>query len=245
MTSLNIMGLISTIALFLPIVLIFILKLYKQRSFLVLSIYYAFPAIYNLAQENVIYFPKSILRYFGIVSNLLDAPLMLVFLCLFSYSPILTRRISIAIYAFIFYEVMIISVVGFNTKAITCFLGLGILLVLIVSYLLFARQVKLIITQQKGPGKALMTSAVFSSYTIFGIIYLFYFLLKLPNVFHDALLMYYIVSLISALLMTGGIWIENKRIKKLKELKHTRRELAVIYGRKDAAVPPTAAWKHI
>jgi hypothetical protein len=36
--------------------------------------------------------------------------------------------------------------------------------------------------------------------------------------------------------MAIGILIENKRFKKLDELRHTRKELATIYGEKKVAV---------
>jgi hypothetical protein len=229
MTTLTLMGIISTIALFLPISLILLLKLFRQRSFLMLAFYYLLPGVYNLAQEKFIPFPKTTLKYFGIANNLLDAPLMLTFLCLFSYSALMTKRISILIYAFVAYEAIIVAAAGFNTNAITYILGPGILLILALSFILFRRHVKLIITQQKGPGKALMTSSVLLSYTIFGLIYLFYFVLKVPGISNDVFLMYYIVSLLSALLMAAGIWIENKRFQKLNELKYTRKELAAIY----------------
>ena len=51
----------------------------------------------------------------------------------------------------------------------------------------------------------------------------------------DAEFIYYMVSILSAILMSIGIVIENKRFKKLDELKHTRKELATIYGEKKVA----------
>jgi len=43
------------------------------------------------------------------------------------------------------------------------------------------------------------------------------------------------VSILSSILMAIGILIENKRFKKLDELRHTRKELATIYGEKKVA----------
>ena len=59
----------------------------------------------------------------------------------------------------------------------------------------------------------------------------FYWLIKNQQYRKDAELVYYVVSILSALLMSAGIIIENKRIKKLDELKNTRKELATIYGK--------------
>ena len=51
----------------------------------------------------------------------------------------------------------------------------------------------------------------------------------------DAQLVYYLVTILSAILMSIGILIENKRIKRLDELKNTRKELATIYGERKVA----------
>jgi hypothetical protein len=68
-------------------------------------------------------------------------------------------------------------------------------------------------------------------------VYIFYYLLKNKQYKQDAQLVYYLVTLLSAGLMSIGIIIENKRIKKIGELKNTRKELATLYGHtKTAAV---------
>ena len=236
MKSLAILGIISTIISFIPIVLILFFKLFRHRSFFALSIYYLLPGIYNLAQEHLITLPPKFYHYFGLINNLLDAPLMLVFLCFFSYSSLMTKRIRLGIYFFLLFEVIVLVITGLNVKAITTILGPGILAILPFSFFLFLRQVRLTIIQQKALGKALMISSVLSSYIIYLLIYLFYYVLKTPNVHDDVVLMYYVVSLLSTLLMSSGLIIENKRIKKLKELQNTRKELASIYGKTKTAV---------
>jgi len=80
-----------------------------------------------------------------------------------------------------------------------------------------------------------MASSVFISYVIFSIVYIFYYLMKNEQYQGDAELIYYLINILSAILMTMGILIENKRFKKLGELKHTRKELATIYGEKKVA----------
>jgi len=234
MNSLAILGIISTIISFIPIILILFFKLFRHRSFLALSIYYLLPGIYNLAQEHFIPLSPAITNSLGLITNLLDAPLMFTFLCLFSYSASMTKTIRFGIYIFMIYEVIILVISGFNVKGITVILGPGILGIFSLSFLIFLRQVKLTITQQKALGKALMISSVLVAYTIFILIYLFYYLLKTPNVHNDATLMYYLVSLFAAMLMSSGLLIENKRIKKLRELQNTRKELASIYGKTKA-----------
>jgi len=80
-----------------------------------------------------------------------------------------------------------------------------------------------------------MASAVFISYVIFSIVFIFYYLVKNERYHVDAELIYYLVSILSSILLAIGILIENKRFKKLDELRHTRKELATIYGEKKVA----------
>jgi hypothetical protein len=101
--------------------------------------------------------------------------------------------------------------------------------------LFFLRYVRLSVSNGKSLGKAVMASSVFISYTIFSIVYVFYYLLKNQQYQGDAELIYYLISILSAMLMSIGIHIENKRFKKLDELRHTRKELAAIYGEKKVA----------
>ena len=88
-----ILGIISTIVLFVPFILILVLKLFTLRSFLALSVYYVSSGIYNLIAQNVIAASPSVSRSIGIVNNLLDAPLMILFLMFFSTSLLMRKRI--------------------------------------------------------------------------------------------------------------------------------------------------------
>lgn len=236
MSSHSILGIISSLVLFVPVMLIVIFKLFGHRSFLALFLYYLISGLYNLIVQNVIDLPLTIARPIGIVNNLLDAPLLLVFLIFFSTSAVMTKRITIAIFGFIAFEIVVLLLNGFNVNAVKIVLGPDIAVILVLSSLFFLRNVRLAITNQKSLGKAVMVSSVLLAYSIFSLVYIFYYLLKNKQYQQDAQLVYYLVSLLSAVLMSIGIIIEQKRIKKLDELKHTRKELATLYGH-----PKTAA----
>ena len=59
-----------------------------------------------------------------------------------------------------------------------------------------------------------MASAVFISYVIFSMVYIFYYLVKNERYHVDAELIYYLVSILSSILLAIGILIENKKIQK-------------------------------
>jgi hypothetical protein len=230
MSSHSILGIISSIVLFIPFILIIVLKLITRRSFLALAVYYLAAGFYNLITQNVVDAPLWFSRPIGIINNLLDAPLMLLFFIFFSTSPLMTKRITTTIFIFLAFEALILVIFGFNVKAVKIVLGPDIAIVLVLSFLFFLRNVRLAITNQKSLGKAIMTSSILLAYCIFSLVYIFFYLVKNKQYQDDARLIYYLVTLLSAILMSVGIAIENKRIKKLCELKNTRKELATLYG---------------
>jgi hypothetical protein len=231
----SILGIISSIVLFIPFILILILRLFTHRSFLALSVYYLAAGVYNLITQNVVDAPLWFSRPIGIINNLLDAPLMLLFLIFFSTSSQMTRRITTTIFIFLAFEAVIMVIFGFSIRTVKIILGPDIAIILVLSFLFFLRNVRLAITNQKSLGKAIMVSSVFLAYSIFSLVYIFYYLLKNKQYKQDAQLVYYLVTLLSAVLMSIGIFIENKRIKKLSELKYTRKELATLYGQTKTA----------
>src|SRR5215831_6812828 len=226
-------GIISSVALFIPVIIIAVFGLYRNRSFLALAGNYLIVGVHNLMIQGIIVTPKSISDSFNIFCNLLDAPLMLIFLIFFRISAKTTKQIFNTLYAFLGFEVVILLVFGFSAKTVEIILGPDSILILVLSFIFFLRNVRLTITNPKALGKAIMASSVFVFYAIFSLVYVFFFLIKNNQYREDARLVYYLVTLLSTLLMSLGIVIENKRIKKLDELKNTRKELAAIYGGKN------------
>ena len=242
----SIVGICSSIALFLPILLILLLKLGKYRSFPFLIFYYGSALLYNLMTEGYVHTNTAQTRFWGITNNLVDIPLMLLFLTYFSTSRIFTKRLQIAIIGFIVFEVIILFISGYNVDAITITLGPGVLIIAGLSLYFFIRYVKLAVTNHKATGKALMSAAVLFAYGCFTFIYLMYYVFKahLDRDGHvkkqykdDTFLIYFLVTIISSLLMCIGLIYERKRIRKLYELKITRKELSSIYSDTKTAAP--------
>jgi len=225
------LGVVSSIVLFVPIILILAFKLFSNRSFLALGLYYFLSGIYNLISQNIFNAPAVFSRSLGILVNLLDAPLMLLFLIFFSTSVLMKKRITTAIFIFLAFEAIIVFIYGFNVQTVKIILGPDIMIIIVLSFLFFMRNVRLAVTNLKSLGKAIIASSVLLSYTIFTVVYIFYYLFKNKQYRDDAELVYYLVTILSVILMSAGIVIENKRIRKLGELKNTRKELATIYGK--------------
>jgi glucan phosphoethanolaminetransferase (alkaline phosphatase superfamily) len=183
-------------------------------------------------KQAIITAPATVYQSIAITDNFLDAPLLLIFFLFFSSSALMTKRLKLGLFIFLGLEAIIFVVFGFSVKAVKIILGPDIAVVLLISFMFFLRYVRLAITNSKSLGKAIMISSILLSYSIFSLVYIFFYLIKNRQYREDAQLIYYLISIISALLMAVGILIEKKRIKKLDELKNTRRELAIIYGEK-------------
>jgi hypothetical protein len=222
------MGFVSSFALFIPIVLILILRLGNYRSFPALLFYYSSVFIYNLMTEGYIPANNNVIHYWGIVNNLLDVPLMLMFLTYFSLAPLFKQKMKILILGFFVFEGVVMIVTGFTINGLTIILGPGLVIISGFSLHFFIRHATMAIEHRKSTGKALIAGSLLFSYACFSILYVMFYIVKTDQV-EDTFLIYFISTTVSALLMSAGLLFEWKRVEKIKELKITRKELTDIY----------------
>ncbi len=234
------MGLVAAIALFLPITLIFTLRLATYRTFPVLLVYYIAVVTNNLFAQGCFKASPEVINIMGVTNNLLDAPLMLYFMTYFSTSSLFTKSLKIFILSYIVFEATVIGMRGFNVEAVVIVMAPGLFSVLVVSLYFFIRQVKITILYRKAAGKALMISSLLFAYGCYGIIYLMFYIFVTPNK-EETFTIYFLVTTFAAILMTIGIIIERKRVTKLNELIVTRRELSVVYKEESKPAIPMKA----
>ncbi|MES1214694.1 MAG: hypothetical protein ABUT20_04180 [Bacteroidota bacterium] len=240
MTWYQTMGYISMIASLLPVALIFSLRLYKNKSLLILMIYYLSSFIYNILSEQIIPVPVAFVKGVGFFNNLTDAPLALMYLLYFTKSPGLRKKIHIAILAFAAFEIIAVALLGLNRNTIAIILGPGILVIITLSFIFFIEQVKDVIQYGKTAGKALMASSTLFFYGCFFIIYLFWYVFHTPDI-ENAFLVYFFVVTLSSMLASIGLIIEKKRIKVLDELVTTQNELSRLYPNEKIVFPKEKA----
>jgi hypothetical protein len=230
------MGLLSSVALSLPVIAILALRLATYKTFPALLFYYLIVFIYNLFTERYISADPMFVQNWGLMNNLLDAPLMLTFLLYFSTSAAFTKRLRWSIALFVLFEAIVISIVGFNIAAITIILGPGLLLTIALCTIIFIRQTKITISHKKAPGKALISTALLFAYGCYSFIYLLFYIYDSPNV-EDTFLIYFLVTTFSSVLLAVGIVSEYRRICRLNELRITRKELSNVYSSDTRSVP--------
>ena len=225
----NAIGFISTVALFIPVVLIISFKLYRYYNYLALMCASLITVTYNLMSLGMIVASPSFIRNTGIVNNLVDAPLMIFFLMLFSGSLSQLNRMRIYVLLFLCFETVILFIYGFTLKSLTIIMGPGLLLVFAIAFYHFIRKAKLSIVNSKALGKALLAGAVTFAYGCYGFLYLMHYVISIDDVV-TILLIYWVVSIIFSSLMVSGLIIENSRVKKREELLHTRKELEQFFA---------------
>ncbi len=242
----SIIGLVSSVFLFLPILLIIVLRLGAHRAFPALVVYYASALFYNFLTEGYINANADQIRFIGIMNNLVDIPLTLIFLTYFSRSRLFTKRLWRAILGYVLFELIVVLFAGFSTKAITITIGPGIALVCGISLHYFLRYIKIAIEKNKTIGKAIMITSVLFAYGCFSFLYLLYYIFKAhldkaghvnPQTQADTFLVYFMATIFSSIIMCFGIYHESKRVKKLNELKVTRKELSTIYTNTKSTSP--------
>jgi len=114
-----VLGILATVAMFVPAAIIVVMRLYYHKSFVALFIYYIFSLVYNLLlTAHFITLDHELVRKAGVVIHLLDAPLTLAFLLYFSGTALLAKRIKILIAVFVLFELIIIVTYNLTREAI-------------------------------------------------------------------------------------------------------------------------------
>lgn len=225
------LGILSTVALFAPVFCLALLRLYRFRVYLALFIYCILAFAYSLMTEDLINLPSRAENLYGLINNLVDVPLMMIFLLLFAKSQRQRTWMIRLTVLYLVYELAVLLIMqklDRDTIAVTMAPGLAMVLFYSISF--FIHRARVAITYQKAHGKAILISAILFAYVCFTFIYVMHYVLQIKAT-NDIFLLYYIVSLIYSTTLAIGLVIENRRIKKLEEVHTTRRELSEVFSK--------------
>ena len=245
MTWQNAIGILSTLALFTPVLIIVVTKLIRYKQYFPLFIYCVLAFGFNLMTEHLVNVPKNVERFYGITNNITDMPLMLGFLLFQIPSSVQKKRMKILLGAYIVFEIVLIIMYGITIKTIKITMGPGLMIVFGYSLYYFVYTVKRSFIHNKFVGKAIVASALTFAYGCFIIIYLLHYIFNLQDL-SNLFLIYYFITIIYCIILSVGLYIESKRKKKLYELIITRKELMSFFAdEKKPATPKgaTGQWK--
>jgi hypothetical protein len=139
------------------------------------------------------------------------------------------RKIYMLTGAFVGYEIIVTCFKGFNASAVVYILGPGLVLILGYTGYLFTRQIKFTIMHGKNTGRTIMLASILFVYSVYAFIYCIYYVQKTLYI-SDTYLIYFLGSMVSCIIMSIGLVLANKRLKKLNDLKITRRELQLFFN---------------
>ena len=225
----SILGILCAVAFLIPALIILSSRLLINISLIALVIYFLLVTTWTLMAEKVIIVDREVQRSLGIISNYLDVPLILTSMLMFCTEKAKKRFIVTAIIAFMVYEIVILFQYKLSPVSSKYILGPGIIVVLLFSLYFFVNNIKNTIVQGKGVGKTLMITSILFAYGSYFIVYLFTYVQK-TSAKGDVFIIYYLTSIIfSAVMSAGLIWIK-KRLREIKEVQITRRELNVFFN---------------
>ena len=225
-----ILGILCAIAFLLPALIILSSRLLINISLISLVIYFLLVMTCTLMSEKVIIVNRETQRNLGVINNYLDVPLMLTAMLMFCAEKWKQQVIVTSIITFGIYEFIIFFQYKLEPVSSKYIMGPGILLILIYSLYLFIMNIKNTIVQGKGLGKTLMITSILFAYGCYFLVYLFAYIQKTTDR-KDLFIIYYISSIIFSLLMSAGlIWIK-RRLREIKEVQTTRKELSIFFHR--------------
>lgn len=245
MTLFELMGLLSTLALALPVIFMGITRLGWYKCFPALAAFFLLLFAHNLTSLGYIPAPKSVTSFQSLMNKLLHAPLMLCFLTYFSQTAAFRKSILAVLGVYIAFEAVVLLVLGINRHSNTVIMIPGLLVVVFLTAIFCIHYVKLTLVNQKALGKLIMIFSIFLAYGVYCFIYVYFFMVDTQFV-QDSKLIFFLLTIISSIVLSVGLLIERSRVRHLEELHKTREELKALYGDEDTktAIPfETAVFK--
>ena len=115
-----------TTALFLvPVFFIIKKKLYLHISFVAILVYYIITLAGNAMHLHILPISENMAKSLIIIDNLLDGPLVLLFLIFFCPNLLTEKAVRYTFYVLSLFAVLMVLVNGFNKQTITLTLGPG------------------------------------------------------------------------------------------------------------------------
>lgn len=186
---------------------------YKEGkiAFLALAFYMIQIILLNLATLKAIALPQKATTYIGIFNNLLDAPLMLVFLSYFATSDKTKRWMRITLITYIAFEILLWILLGMSNKTLTMIIGPGLFIVTSYAIYFFVDLMRKSNFKRKDVGLSFMSGGLVFTYLCFLFIYVIFYIMKSPHI-KDIYTIYHISFIIwCATLIVGISLITNRK----------------------------------
>jgi hypothetical protein len=224
MNSVNLAGIISILLQLLAAFLLILNFREGKYSFLALAFNLLQIAFIDLITTKVININPLATFYIGTCNNLLDAPLMLIFMHYFSKSEKTSKLLFISLGTLVLFDIVMYLLVGLTDKFLTLVIGPGLFVVTAFAFYFFVDQLKAAMYHRKEMGKAFISGGLVFTYLCFLFIYVMFYVLNSDHIM-DIYMIYHITFIVLALCLIIGLAIIMKtRTVKPKPMQRTRKE---------------------
>jgi|LakMenEpi03Aug12_release.lakeMendotaPanAssembly.Ray.scaffolds.fasta_scaffold00643_49 hypothetical protein len=209
----QIVGVISILLLVLSVAMLILNIKEGKYSFAALAVYLFQIILINLFAVKILQ-PKGPTAYYaGLLNNLLDAPLMLIFLLYFAKIEKAKQWIKMVLVSFIAYELLIWAVLGMNHKTLILIIGPGLFIVTAFSFYFFVTLMRISNFKRKDVGMGFIAGGLVFAYLCFLFIYVIFYIMRSPHI-KDIYTIYHISFIIWCLtLIIGMSLIMDKKAK--------------------------------
>ncbi|MDF2382816.1 hypothetical protein JMG10_15140 [Nostoc ellipsosporum NOK] len=225
----DIMGIFSSIITTVPLLFILMYRLVSYKTFPALGIYFLLVLLFNLCSIQAIPFSGEFREWCTVTNNFFDNLLMLLFLTYLPASVQFKRIIGFCFVVCLAYTLIMISTHGYNLQTTAYTLAPSHLLCLIFTAILTWQHIRTAVYRQRSTGKAFMSASLLFGFGCYSMLYIIFFLIKDSSP-ADVTLIYFMASMLSSGFFSIGLFFEAGRIRRVRELQITRRELMMIYG---------------
>ncbi|HLO82332.1 MAG TPA: hypothetical protein VK166_15315 [Chitinophagaceae bacterium] len=224
MNSVNLAGIISILLQLLAAFLLILNFKEGKYSFLALAFNLLQIVFIDLISTKVINISPLATFYIGTCNNLLDAPLMLIFLRYFSKTEKTTKLLFISLGILVLFDIIMYLFFGLTDRFLTVIIGPGLFVVTAFSFYFFVDQLKAAMYHRKEMGKAFISGGLVFTYLCFLFIYMMFYVLNSDHIM-DIYMIYHITFIVLALCLIIGLAIIMKtRTVKPKPVQRTRKE---------------------
>lgn len=195
-----------------------------KYSFAALAFYLIQIILLNLVAVKILQPGGRTAYYAGVINNLLDAPLMLLFLLYFAKTDKAKRYIKIVLASFIAYELLIWAALGMNNRTLILIIGPGLFIVTAFAFYFFVNLMRSSIFKRKDVGMGFIAGGLVFTYLCFLFIYVIFYIMKSPHI-KDIYTIYHISFIIWCLTLIIGLsLITGKKSKSAASTPKRRKE---------------------
>lgn len=205
----RIITLLATVAYFLPVLIVLFKKLWKDKYFLYLGIYWLAGALINCI-TNMPGIGLPALEVITVVYNMVDIPFILWIIWYTSSSSTLAKILRIVIILYSIIEIILVFKLGINYDAIKYIIGVGVLVVLIGLVWEITSYLQQMEHSNREKSMLFIYAALLFEYGSYIIVYIFdYFIIPSDQV--DKLLIYYISTLVAIMIASFGFLLKKNK----------------------------------